>query len=329
MPLLSRLATGFSLPLLLLACSTKPGQPTPTAPVATPVSAEFSRYWYAGQAELSRYQLQQNRYDDVHPGEAVLVFVTEDFLPVQQVKMEGGPTTETPVSVLKMNQMRRFTTGIYDYSINTSVFTPVPASQFPHTLKVATSVQDWCGQTYTQLNLRRQKYHLGAHSYFQQEADQTDSLDAVVLEDELWNRLRLDPRALPVGELRIIPGTVVSRLRHQPLRVETARATLTPYQGSIFKPAQAGAALQAYTLSYPTTNRTLTIVFESAFPYLIAGWEDTYDGQMKLGNQTFGSAKPLTTRAIRTATLKSDYWQRHTRPDSVLRRQLGATGFGK
>ncbi len=291
------------------------------------MSAEFSRYWYAGQAELSRYQLQQNRYDDIHPGEAVLVFVTEDFLPTKQVKMEGGKTKETATSVLKMNQMRRFTTGIYDYSINTSVFTPVAANQFPHTFKVATSVQDWCGQTYTQLNLRRRKYHLAAHSYFQQEADQTDSLEAVTLEEELWTRLRLDPKTLPVGKLRIIPGTVAARLRHQPLRVETANAELKPYRGILFKPAQAGAALQAYTLAYSSTKRTLTIVFEQDFPYLIAGWEDTYDGQMRFGNQTYGSAKPLTTRAIRTSTLKSDYWQRHTRPDSVLRRQLGVTGF--
>ncbi|WP_051166951.1 hypothetical protein [Hymenobacter norwichensis] len=296
---------------------------------STPASAEFTRYWYSGQAELSRYQLLQNRYDDVHPGEAILVFVTEDFLPGKQVKMEGGPTRETSTSVLKMNQMRRFATGIYDYSINTSVFTPISAGQFPRTLKVATSVQDWCGQTYTQLNLRRNTYQLEAHSYFQQEADQTDSLDAVVLEDELWTRLRLDPKTLPLGDVRIIPGTVASRLRHQPLHVETAHAELTRYNGPVFKPAQAGAALQAYTLTYPATNRTLRIVFEEAFPYLIAGWEDTYDGQMKLGNQTYGSSKLLTTRAIRTATLKSDYWQRHTPADSVLRQQLGTTGFGK
>lgn len=328
MPIMRQLTVCIASFLLLLACSADPEAAKTTVPAASPVSAEFSRYWYAGQAELSRYQLQQNRYDNIHPGEAVLVFVTEDFLPNKQVKMEGGKTAETATSVLKMNQMRRFATGIYDYSINTSVFTPVATSQFPHTFKVATSVQDWCGQTYSQLNLRRNKYHLEAHSYFQQEADQVDSLEAVVLEDELWTRLRLDPKTLPLGKLRLIPGTVASRLRHQPLRIETASAELTSYRGVVFKPAQVGATLQAYTLVYPNTKRTLTIVFEQAFPYLIAGWEDTYDGQMRFGNQTYGSAKPLTTRAIRTTTLKSDYWQRHTRADSVRRRQLRVTGFG-
>lgn len=324
-----RIAAGFGISLLVTACSGNLENVETTAPAATAVSPEFSRYWYTGQAELSRYRLQQNRYDDIHPGEAVLVFVTEDFLPTKQVKIEGGETDETPTSVLKMNQIRRFTTGIYDYSINTSVFTPVAANQFPHTFKVVTSVQDWCGQTYTQLNLRGNKYQLEAHSYFQQEADQTASLEVVELEDELWTRLRLNPKNLPLGKLRIIPGTVAARLRHQPLRVEAASAELKPYRGVVFKPAQAGASLQAYTLTYPDTKRTLTIVFEQVFPYLIAGWEDTYDGQMRFGNQTYGSAKPLTTRAIRTTTLKSDYWQRHTRADTVLRQQLGATGFGR
>ncbi|WP_055562151.1 hypothetical protein [Hymenobacter sp. AT01-02] len=311
MPAVRILVAGAAV-FLLLACSAAPEQPTTVSP--KPVSAEFQRYWYAGKAELSRYQLTQNRYDDLHPGEAVLVFVTEDFLPQQQVKFEGGSSTEQPTSVLKMNQVRRFTTGIYDYSLATSVFTPVAVQQFPRTLKVVTSVQEWCGQTYSQLNLRGARYQLEAHSYFQQEADESRTLEAVVLEDELWARIRLTPRALPLGPLRIIPGTVAARLRHRPLGVEKATATLAPYHGAAFKPAQPGTPLLAYTLLYPDARRTLTIVFEDQFPYLIAGWEDTYSGQMQLGNHTYGKDQQLTTRATRTHTLQSDYWQRHTRP---------------
>jgi len=46
-------------------------------------------YWYQGKAEISSYQLEQARYSDVHPGEAVLVFVTEDFLTDKQVKNDN------------------------------------------------------------------------------------------------------------------------------------------------------------------------------------------------------------------------------------------------
>ncbi|OON67404.1 hypothetical protein [Hymenobacter sp. CRA2] len=308
----------------LLACSSPSS--APQGPALPPVTPEFQRYWYAGQAELSRYQLTQSRYGALHPGEAVLVFVTEDFLPRQQVKFEGGKTPEKSLSVLKMNQLRRFATGLYDYSLNTSVFTPVAE---PRTLKVVTTVQDWCGQTFSQLNLRGRQYHLESRSYFQQEADQEQDLPAdALLEDELWTRLRLGPSSLPTGQIRLIPGTVASRLRHRPLRPEEATASLTPYAGREFQPSQPGAPLQAYTVRYATGNRTLTIVFETAFPRLIAGWEDSYDSQMQLGDQTMGSSEVLTTRAVRTRTLRSDYWQRHTPADSTLRRQLGVTGFG-
>ncbi|RTQ50712.1 hypothetical protein EJV47_08760 [Hymenobacter gummosus] len=310
--------------LLLLAC-TAPTQPA-EAPAAAAPSPEFQRYWYAGQAELSRYRLSQSRYDALHPGEAVLVFVTEDFLPRQQVKYEGGPTREKPVSVLKMNQLRRFATGIYDYSLNTSVFTPVAG---PGTLKVVTTVQEWCGQTFTQLNRRGAGYQLETRSYFQPEADQDAKLPAAWLEDELWPRLRLGPDQLPQGEIRLIPGTVASRLRHRPLRPEAATATLAAYSGQDFQPSQPGGALRAYTVRYADGGRTLRIVFEAAFPYLIAGWEDSYDGRMQLGGQTLGSKEVLTTRAVRTHTLRSDYWQRHQPADSTLRRQLGVTGFGQ
>jgi hypothetical protein len=314
---------GFAL--LLLAC-TSPTIPAAEAPPA-PVSPEFQRYWYAGQAELSRYQLTQSRYGALHPGEAVLVFVTEDFLSRQQVKFDGVKTDEKPVSVLKMNQLRRFATGIYDYSLNTSVFTPV---QGPRTFKVVTTVQDWCGQTFSQLNLRGRQYRLESRSYFQQEADQNQQLPAnALLEDELWTRLRLNPQSLPTGRIQLIPGTVASRLRHRPLRAEAATATLEAYSGSDFKAQQPGTQLQAYSVRYAEGNRTLRIVFETAFPHLIAGWEDSYDSQMQLGGQTFGSQKVLTTRAVRTHTLRSDYWQRHAPADSTLRRQLGVTGFGQ
>ncbi|MCC3158889.1 hypothetical protein LJ737_16725 [Hymenobacter sp. 15J16-1T3B] len=314
---------GFAL--LFLAC-TSPTAPAAAPPAAAP-SPEFQRYWYAGQAELSRYRLTQSRYGALHPGEAVLVFVTEDFLPRQQVKFEGGKTGEQPVSVLKMNQLRRFATGIYDYSLNTSVFTPVSGTG---TLKVVTTVQDWCGQTFSQLNRRGKQYHLETRSYFQQEADQDQDLPAdALLEDELWTRLRLAPTSLPTGAIRLIPGTVASRLRHRPLRPEPATATLAPYTGQDFQPSQPGAALQAYSVRYAAGSRTLTIVFEAAFPHLVAGWDDSYDSQMQLGGQTVGSREVLTTRAVRTHTLRSDYWQRHTPADSTLRRQLGVTGFGK
>ena len=89
----------------------------------TPPEKKLDKYWFQGKGEINVYELQQNRYNAVHPGQAVLIFVTEDFLTDKQVKNDNyrNPNS-TPI--LKTNFLNRFTTGLYDYSLMTSVFTP-------------------------------------------------------------------------------------------------------------------------------------------------------------------------------------------------------------
>ncbi len=55
---------------------------------------QFKGYWYQGKAELTRYQLEQARYGEIHSGDAVLIFVTENFLLDKQVKHEHGQFNE-------------------------------------------------------------------------------------------------------------------------------------------------------------------------------------------------------------------------------------------
>ena len=67
----------------------------------------FNSYWYSGKAEMNSYDLEQFRYNDHHEGEAVLIFVTEDFLKDKHVKYERGDKSNSDV-VLKLNRQRRF-----------------------------------------------------------------------------------------------------------------------------------------------------------------------------------------------------------------------------
>ena len=131
-----------------------PAGPPPDARAA---GERFGRYWYQGKAELTRYELNQARYGEMHKGEAVLIFVTEPFLPDKQVKLERGDPSKG-VTVLKLNSVRKFFTGIYPYSLMTSTFMPVSFAATGRALKVASSSQEWCGQTFTQLNLRGGRY---------------------------------------------------------------------------------------------------------------------------------------------------------------------------
>src|SRR5438093_5303628 len=116
---------------------------------ATESPNPFKGYWYKGKAELNRYSLEQSRYGQIHKGEAVLIFVTEPFLTDTEVKYEHGDRSKA-VPVLKLNFTRRFFTGIYPYTLITSTFTPVDFRK-QRTLKIASSTQEWCGVTYSQL----------------------------------------------------------------------------------------------------------------------------------------------------------------------------------
>lgn len=267
-------------------------------------SAEFRAYWFAGKAELSSYTLDQVQYGRSNPGEAVLIFVTEDFRTDQQVKLESGDRSKA-TTVLKLNAVRKFVTGIYDYSVMTSVFMPVETRLFPHALKVTTSVQEWCGQTCQQLNLRGRQYRVMGHSYFEKEADDESSFDRAWLEDELWTRLRLDPESLPIGAMEVVPSLLFSRLKHQNLKPQPARAALTD---TTFQ----GLNVRVYTLDYPALARSVRLFFERPFPHQIIGWEET----------SFADGKTLTTRAVRKNTLKIDYWNHNHSADQVLRDSL-------
>ena len=80
----------FLLPLLLAPARAQDQPPEPP-PVVPPVPADaqaFEAYWSRGLAELTSYQLEQSRYGEIHPGSAVLIFVTEDLSRSRQVKLD-------------------------------------------------------------------------------------------------------------------------------------------------------------------------------------------------------------------------------------------------
>ena len=271
---------------------------------------KLGEYWYQGKAEVSRYSLQQNRYNDSHPGHAIMIFVTEDFRTDLQVKNDYYRSPNS-IPILKTNMIRKFPTGIYDYSMMTSVFTPVETEQYPSTLKVSSSSQEWCGHTYMQVNQIEKGYKMTLHSYFEGEADKTKTVGQAVLEDELYNRIRINPDALPTGKMILIPSTTITRLLHLNFQPYEAAATLKDYVGTDFE----GEHLKAYTITYPKLKRALEIVFENDAPYKIVGWKDEYPS-------TFDK-KMRTTLAKRTHTIMTEYWTKNGLEDMALRAQLG------
>lgn len=263
---------------------------------------EFKDYWYKGQAEITSYKLSQARYGEIHEGNVVLVYVTEPFLPKKQVKADYPGKQNVPI--LKLNRTKKFWTGIYPYSVMSSIFSPVNMEQ--PALKSTFSSQEWCGQVFVQINNRAQ-WQVASRSYFESEGDQDFSLKKDLLEDDIWTKLRLNPQKLPLGKTQMIPGIEHLSLTHKPIKAYTVELSL--------KKAENQADLSVYRLHYPSLKRTVAITFQTKFPYTIESWTETQSNR-------YGSGE-LVTKAEKIKRIKSAYWSKNRKSDAYLHKELG------
>lgn len=283
--------------------------------LSLPEEKDFSSYWYNHGAEITRFELEQGRYGEIHPGHAILIFVTEPFLPELQVKADYESSRKKSIPVLKLNFIKRFNTGIYDYSMMKSVFTPIPLEnqQFRKTLKVSTTRQDWCGHVYLQYNFENDHYRVKQYSYFEKEGDKTVTIPSVYLEDEIWIRIRIAPETLPIGEIKMVPGSFFTTLRMIDIEEEKAIAELTNIH------ERERGDISQYTVTYPLLERTLSVCYNRNFPYDILSWSETYS------SGSGDNAKVLTTKARRSHAIMTDYWNKNRLEDLKLRKELGLT----
>jgi hypothetical protein len=283
--------------LVGVSCSDKPIQATGYQRLAA--DSSFSAYWYNGTAEVSSYKLSQARYGEIREGQAVLIFVTEPFSKSKQIKLDDpSKKSSDEQTVMKLNFVKKFQTGIYPYSLMLSAFTPVETSQYPNSVKVTMTGQEWCGHVFAQMNALESGFAVQSFSYFESEGDIKAVLDKNILEDEIWNRIRLNYNALPVDTFTIIPGFFHTRLLHQSQSPQFAVGKIS-----------INGDLGTYELSYLENSRKLSISFETNFPYKILSWqESTIDRNGK---------EQITTGELDT-TLNIDYWRRNNNSDSYL-----------
>ena len=264
----------------------------------------WNNYWYNGKAELTSYHLKQSRYGEIHEGSCVNIFVTEDFSKSKHVKLDNpGAAGNDKLPILKLNQSIKFNTGIYPYSVMTSIFQPIDVNNYPHAVKIAGSVQEWCGVAFYQMDEAKNEFNIASRSYFESEGDRDIKVQKMVQEDELWTLIRINPNQLPKGEMKIWPGATYLRFSHKPLEPVTATLDLRDENG-----------IMVYVIDMPSLNRQLNIRFEKTFPYKILGWDDTFPGF---------DGKALTTTAVRNKEMVLDYWRTHNNADRVLREALG------
>jgi hypothetical protein len=292
--------------LVLLSCD-PPHNPDRPGYSEHQLHPSFGDYWYQGKAEITSYELQQVRYGEVHEGHAVLIYVTEDFSRSRQVKLDDpAGAGRDAVKVMKLNFTKKFATGIYPYSMMLSAFTPVNLSANPFTLKVTTSSQEWCGHAFTQINLVDDRYQVRKFSYFEAEGDTEKYLDKAILEDEIWNLIRVAPDMLPKGSFQMATGTLFDRLSHAGIRIVDAVGQLEATDDGI----------SVYTVEIKQPERSLSIAFQTEFPHAVEWWEETNPE----GRDASGTV--MKTKAAKSGRMMVDYWTKNKKADIFYRDSL-------
>jgi hypothetical protein len=287
---------------------------TAAAPLEAPDYGEaFWTHWGDGRAEIATYDLTFPRYGEKRAGSAVAIFVTEPFSSSSRVKSDRGSGADV-FQALKLNLVKDFATGIYDYNTMLSAFVAVESKAgvvAGQPVKLSYSSQEWCGQVYQQVLFDDGELRHVSHSYFDGEADQDGAIPRPaggLAEDGLylWARGLAAPR-LAAGEARDVPLLVSlqrSRLGHKPLG--WSQATL--FRGAKAEEIVVPAGTFEVEIYRARIDDGPTWVFhvEVAAPHRLVRWEVS-DGE----------------RGDLVATERLPYWQLHRNRDLPLLEKIG------
>lgn len=276
-------------------------------------SDDFYAYWGDGQAELSSYRIMESRYGELREATGVLIFVTEEINRRTLIKVESDQPPADRIYVLKLNNTLNFLTGIYPYSVMTSVFSAVeggpsePGQTF-EARKINLSVQEWCGHVFEEAQFRGDEIHGEVNSYFEREGKgpwQLERPDAFVSEDHLPIEIReLKGQFMAAGETRKVQFLpALWQLRQWHVGRDLVEGTLT--KGAPETTAVDGVDYQATPWSWSYASRQVTMWVETAYPRRILRWQDNKGGTGEL-----------------LASMRLPYWRLNKPGDESYRDEL-------
>ena len=294
----------------LAGCTDAASRQDNAASVAEPrASSSFWGHWGDGRAELSGYAVRTERYGEPRDAEVVLIYVTEPMDARVWIKDDRGDVPRAHrVNVLKLNRTLEFRTGIYPYSVMTSVFAPVDglAPERFAPVKLTLSAQEWCGHVYHALKPDPSGYSDEIRSYFHAEGERVSRVAAppgTLYEDALWIQLRELDGPFHGGrdwEGSLVPTLWEARKSHAPLR---------PVPATIRRSAAERDGVPVTRFVVERASHTLTLDVEREPPRRILGWRAT-DGE--------------EARLLGTARLA--YWELNDAGDESWLERIGLGG---
>lgn len=271
----------------------------------------FQKLWYDGNAEISVYDLNESRYGEMRRGKRVMVSVTEPMRLSTYIKPDVRLEASQKIDVIKLNDVLKFNTGIYDYSVMTSVFSSVDDTRdIPglSAMKVSFSAQEWCGNVFEILKRRDNRYEGRLYSYFESDGEPVHRVPfqgRTEPEDNLWLMVReLKGPLLEAGEkleITIIPSSWKRRKVHEPIK--TYPAVISKERSGKIRTRAGRYPSNLFTWSYP--GQTVRVWVEAEYPHRILKWEES-DG----------------SGGILAATSREPYWKQNRNKDLGIRKRL-------
>lgn len=275
-----------------------PGEPEDGARPA------FWEHWGDGRAEMSGYRVRLPRYGETRDGRLVLIYVTEPHDRRRWIKDDDAARPDR-VEVMKLNAALEFGTGVYPYSVLTSVFAPVAdwgRERFAP-VRLTSSVQEWCGSWRLQAWPGAESFRSVLLSYFAGEGERVREVDApagLLWEDALLIQLReLDGPFAGGGDWQghVVPSLWRLRAGHSAARPVPATITRGDAERD-------GTPVTRFVLEYGDYRRTYDV--EKAAPRRVLGWS-TSEG----------------LEAGLLATERMAYWRLNAEGDESARARLG------
>lgn len=275
-----------------------PGQPEAGA------SPAFWDHWGDGRAEMSGYRVSVPRYGETRDGRLVLIYVTEPHDRRRWIKDDGAADPHR-VEVMKLNAALEFRTGVYPYTAMTSVFAPVAdwGRERFSPVKLAASVQEWCGSWRLQAWPGDGGFRSLRLSYFAGEGERTREVDApedLLWEDALLIQLReLDGPFAGGGDWsgHVVPSLWRLRAGHAEARPVPATITRTDAERD-------GIPVTRFVLEYGDYRRTYDV--EKSPPGRVLGWSTSEGAEAELLD-----------------TERMAYWRLNAEGDGSARARLG------
>lgn len=173
----------------------------------------LDRLWDDGLAEVAIYDAERVIYGEPRPHEEARILVSEPMDARQHVKADPPYEGKRILPVLKCNIFSRVETKNYPYHLMVSLF--IDRARPSRLVKATYSSQEWCGQTFKDLQFYRDPPRFSANSYWDGQAiiDQPLEWDSnTLLEEQLAVSLRaLNLEAGEEMAIRLLPSQVSNR----------------------------------------------------------------------------------------------------------------------